>query len=92
MYYCLRIDFFACKITVPTAVGAVTGTRSAPQVMALDDIFGVLLPTHETDHGVGGTPDADSSYADEGREVLVGTIHAYHHIEGTHQFQFFFKP
>ena len=35
-----------------------------------------------------GTPYADRSQSDEAGEMLVGTIHAHHNVQLSHQFQF----
>ena len=86
-------DVFWCNLIQTSIVAshtwfiAIDAARAAWQVN-LHGILAVLVPSHETCVRMGCAPYADHWCVHQGRQVHVGTVHAYHDVEMAHENKF----
>ena len=67
---------------------AIDATGAAVHVQ-LYHVFRALVPAQEARVGMGGSPYAHHGRVYQRGQVHVGTVHAHHHVELTHQDQLF---
>lgn len=77
----------AGEISTHAWLVAIDAARAARQV-ELHGIGWVLVPSHEASVWMGGAPDAHHRCIDKRSQVHIGAVHAYHHVQVTHEDEF----
>ena len=79
-YNCLRANIIQASVVSSHArLVAVDAARSAGKV-GLYGMGDVLIPSHKTGVWMGGSPNADHWRVNQGSQVHIAAVHAYHHL------------